>query len=1134
MTFIASPIEDMKDHYTVVVVGSGYGGGIAASRLARAGQRVCLLERGKEIRPGNYPDTETEAAEQMQADAPLGHIGSRTGLFDFRINDEINVLIGCGLGGTSLINANVCIRAEPRVFDDPCWPQEVRADLDTLVEDGYRRAEQMLKPTPYPDDFPSLLKLEALKKSADRMNQKFYRVPINVTFKDGVNHAGVEQSACVLCGDCVSGCNYGAKNTTLMNYLPDAKNHQAEIYTEVSARYVERQGERWLVHYELLGSGRETFDSPDMFVSADIVILAAGSLGSTEILLRSKANGLRLSNQLGRRFTGNGDILGFAYNTDQAINSVGFGNRRPEDRQPVGPCITGIIDMREQPELDQGIVMEEGAAPGAISDILPIGLDAAAKLSGKDTDSGLRDFIREKMRELESLVRGAYHGAVQNTQIYLGMGHDNAGGFMSLEHDRLRIKWPGMAEQPNFKQINQRLEDATRGLGGIFVRNPIWSSDLLGHDLITVHPLGGCCMADDAEQGVVNHKAQVFAANQGTEVHQGLYVCDGAIIPRALGINPLLTISALAERACVLLAADRGWHIDYSLPSQPPLPQPPLRLGLEFTEAMRGYFSTQVKDDYQQGVTQGRRDNSPFEFILTIIGDDLDQMLADENHQAELLGTVTAPALSDQVLTVTDGVFNLFVTDPDRVNTRLMRYRMKLASEDGKLYFFDGFKVIHNDPGFDVWADTTTLYITVYQGDSPESPVLGKGILRIHPKDFLRQLTTMKITNTANFKERLGALARFRDFFGGTLFDIYGGIFARKSVLDPSAPPRKKRPLRVEAPEVHYFKTSDAVQLRLTRYQGGSKGPVMLSHGLGVSSFIFTMDTIETNLLEYLYAHSYDVWSLDHRASIDLPSATARSTADEVATKDYPAAVAKIRQMTGAHDLQVVAHCYGAMSLVMAMLAGLQGVRSAVCSQIGAHIVAPSGTRVKTGLHLPSVLDALGVDSLTAYADRHPNWRDRLYNAALSLLPVQLEERCNSPVCHRITFMYSLLYEHDQLNTATHNALHEMFGVANIDAFEHLARITREGHVVDAQGGNSYLPHLERLAIPITFIHGAENECFLPKSTELTYDLLRDKNDKRLYHRHLIPNYGHIDCIFGKNAVHDVYPFILNHLDQYQ
>ena len=190
MTFISSPIEDMKDHYTVVVVGSGYGGGIAASRLARAGQRVCLLERGKEIRPGNYPDTETEAAEQMQADAPVGHIGSRTGLFDFRINDEINVLIGCGLGGTSLINANVCIRAEPRVFDDPCWPQEVRADLDTLVEDGYRHAEQMLKPTPYPDDFPPLLKLEALKKSADRMNQKFYRVPINVTFKDGVNHAG--------------------------------------------------------------------------------------------------------------------------------------------------------------------------------------------------------------------------------------------------------------------------------------------------------------------------------------------------------------------------------------------------------------------------------------------------------------------------------------------------------------------------------------------------------------------------------------------------------------------------------------------------------------------------------------------------------------------------------------------------------------------------------------------------------------------------------------------------------------------------------------------------------------------------------------------------------------------------------
>jgi cholesterol oxidase len=177
-------------------------------------------------------------------------------------------------------------------------------------------------------------------------------------------------------------------------------------------------------------------------------------------------------------------------------------------------------------------------------------------------------------------------------------------------------------------------------------------------------------------------------------------------------------------------------------------------------------------------------------------------------------------------------------------------------------------------------------------------------------------------------------------------------------------------------------------------------------------------------------------------------------------------------------------------------------------------------------------LDALGVDSLTAYVDGHADWRERLYDKALSVLPIQEEERCNSPVCHRITFMYSLLYEHDQLNAATHDALHELFGVANIDAFEHLTLLTRRGHLVTANNQDAYLPHLERLAIPIAFIHGGENDCFLPKSTEITYDLLREKNGKGLYSRHIIPNYGHIDCIFGKNAANDVYPFILHHLEE--
>ncbi len=252
---------------------------------------------------------------------------------------------------------------------------------------------------------------------------------------------------------------------------------------------------------------------------------------------------------------------------------------------------------------------------------------------------------------------------------------------------------------------------------------------------------------------------------------------------------------------------------------------------------------------------------------------------------------------------------------------------------------------------------------------------------------------------------------------------------------------------------------------------------------------------------------------LDYRASIDLPASRTRFSADEIAKYDYQAAVNKVL-------------------FVMAMLSGLTGVRSAVCSQVAAHMVVGTEGRIKTGLHLPSVLDALGVDSLDAYVDTHSNWLENIYDSALELYPVSFEEQCNSPTCRRITFMYAPLYEHDQLNATTHDALHEMFGVANIGAFKHLALMAREGHLVDQNGNDVYMPHLDKMNIPIRFIHGEENVCFLPESTEKTLEALQAVNDSTDYDRIVIPKYGHIDCIFGKNASVDVYPHILEHLEK--
>ncbi len=1124
---LALAIEKIKAHYTVVVVGSGYGGAIAASRMARAGQTVCLLERGREIEPGSYPNTLAKAAQEMQTDAPAGHVGSRTGLFDFRMNPDINVVLGCGLGGTSLINANVGLRAEAWVYQDEAWPAAFRSDA-ARMEEGYRRAEEVLQPRPVPETYPAMAKMDALKKSAGAMGADWYRTPLYVTFDDpegGVNAFGTPQCKCIGCGDCVSGCNFHAKNTTLMNYLPDAVNYGAEIFTGVAARWVERSGDKWLVHYQTLGDGRERFDAPDMFVSADIVILGAGTLGSTEILLRSAAKGLPLSGQVGERFTGNGDVLGFGYNTDVEINGLGYGDHDPRGREMVGPCITSVIDLRGGGAGEKGMVIEEGSVPGAIGGLLPAGLQAAAALGG-NRPSGVVEAAREAGRQAASLLLGPYHGAIRNTQTYLIMTHDGDRGKMRLDDDRLRIDWPGVGSEEIFARANENLKKATEPLGGVYAPNPTWHS-LQQKALVSVHPLGGCTMGERAEQGVVNHKGQAFSGAAGETVYEGLYVSDGAVIPRPLGVNPSLTIAAVAERTCALIAEDRGWKIDYTLPSRPRVASAPAKMGIQFTETMKGFWAAGAAD-FSSGAKAGETAGNRLEFTLTVRGDDLDAMLKEPGHEARMSGTVTAPALSAKPLTVTDGVFNLFVVNPDEVETRNMRYRMTLTSVEGRQWSFEGFKVIHDRPAWDIWGDTTTLYITLSEGGA----AVGKGILHIAPADFARQMATMQVTNAPTERERLEATARFGRFFSQTLFDSYGGLFSGTTAFNPEAPPRQKRALRADAPEVVSFPARDGVALRLTRYRGGDKGPVILSHGLGVSSLIFSLDTIGTNMLEYLYAQGYDVWLLDFRNSIALPAVNLQSSGDDVALNDYPAAVDKVRELTGARDVQMVVHCWGSTTFFMAMLAGLEGVRSVVCSQIATHIVAPVATHIKTGLHVPSFLNALGVKSLTAFASTNEDWQQKVFDAGLRLYPTALKERCQNQTCHRITFLYAPLYNHAQMNELQHETLYETFGVANMKAFEHLALLTNKGHLLNFQGEDVYLPHLERLALPITFIHGADNQCFVPESTEITYELLRKTNGADYYDRHVIPGYGHIDCIFGKNAWRDVYPIVAEALDR--
>lgn len=782
---ISSPLSDIKPRYDVVVIGSGYGGSISASRLARSknaqgkGVSVCLLERGAEIPVGAFPDDLLHAGDQFQVSSPKGNLGPRDGLYWLHVGQDLSVMHGCGLGGTSLINANVSLPPDERVWADSRWPAAIVEDRHGGIERGFQQSRAMLDPKacPKPERFP---KHRALAKSAKQLGAEanFYPPPINVTFDDTTNSAGIRQPACTHCGNCVSGCNVGSKNTLVMNYLPDAKRHGAEIFCQTDVRYLERTNHGYRIYFRPVAGGTDAFDAPLLSIEAAVVVVSAGSLGSTEILLRSRDRGLSCSSKLGASFSGNGDVLGFAYNNDVSIQGIGT---RPDAKDPpTGPCISGIIDLRGKPKLTDGFVIEEGVIPGALADAIKGPLAAVAAATGVDTDSGFWDEVKETARQWRSALPGGGHaGAMQNTQTFLVMSHDGADGRLDLAGDRLEITWAGVGSRPIFKQVTSALIEATAATGGTYVPGPTFNK-AFDYDLVSVHALGGCAMGDDATKGATNHKGQVFRGAAGQDVHEGLYVLDGAIIPCSVGVNPLLTICAIAERNVRLLAADHGWQVD-----EAPLPGPAGlnvylenhgRRHLQFTERMAGHCaaSTGSEPEYAAAEARGKQAGTTLEFILTIATDDIDGMITDPEHPARAIGSVRAPLLSEKPLTVHGGKFNLFVADPNTPGLQRMRYRLPLQSVEGKRYFFDGFKLIKDDPGPDLWSDTTTLYVTIHEGWDAAGPVVARGMIFIAPEDFAEQMTTMRAWDEKG-DPAPDAVGRFGVLFARSLWQPPGG-----------------------------------------------------------------------------------------------------------------------------------------------------------------------------------------------------------------------------------------------------------------------------------------------------------------------------------------------------------------------
>lgn len=497
--------------------------------------------------PGTFPDEPLEVLQHLLS--PVNPLG----LYEFHRSDDISVIKGSGLGGTSLVNANVAIIPEDSVFNRKEWPANIRM---AALKSYYERAANTLQVCQHPRG-EQLLKVRALKKRTAEPDRKFELLRLAVNFtREGVDENGVERHKCIDCGDCVTGCNVRAKNTVYMNYLPIARNSGAKLFTQVRTRHVERHpGGGWRVHYEHYAP-RNPIPERGSLRARRMLVLSAGSVNSTEILLRSRDRGLSLPDTIGTRFSGNGDFFGIAYNTDVRTDILGFGNHLDDpERSAVktGPTIVGVIRYNLSGPLGGQMTFEDLSTPRAAVDacrrVLPL-------LPGTDTDNrpihDLIDNLKEAQRVLRDL-RFDPEGALNHTMAYLVMAQDDARGTIQLKDDSPWITWPNVGDLPIFRQINAEVLEHAKVLGGKFVGDPVWKF-LNKRHLITAHPLGGCPMGDSAQAGLVDEFGQVFQPD-GMK-HAGLYVADGSIVPTALGVNPFLTISALCERIADHLIAE--------------------------------------------------------------------------------------------------------------------------------------------------------------------------------------------------------------------------------------------------------------------------------------------------------------------------------------------------------------------------------------------------------------------------------------------------------------------------------------------------------------------------------------------------------------------------------------------------
>lgn len=524
--------EKEKD-YDFIIIGSGFGGSVSALRLAQKGYRVAVIEQGKRIDDEDFAKTSWNLFRYMWWPALKFH-----GIM--RLTPLANVLVmsGVGVGGGSLGYANTLLKAPPTFFQDPQWSGI--CDWQKTLSPHYDTALKMLGATrntsitPADEAMLKLAKKLDVEDSFRMQNVGVYFGEPGVACKDPYfGGQGPDRSGCIECGACMIGCRHNAKNTLVKNYLYLAEKLGVEIIPETKVS---------LIHEDPDGSfyvdtQRSTrfFAKQHRQISANKIILSAGVMGSLPLLLHCRDKGTlkHLSPALGSRLRTNSEAL---------------------------TCVTARDD---QLDYSQGVAITSSIYVDDVTHIEPVrypkGSDMMGTLLTVFTEGGNKwtrplRWLGQIFRHPVDAMRVFWpFGWARRSIVLLVMQTlDN-----SLRAELGRRWWwpwkkslrtrtedeqaPSPVEIPQAQQATKALAKQSGGLP----QNAIF--EVLFNMSATAHILGGCPIGEDAAHGVVDAAGQVYG-------HPGLYVVDASIIPANLGVNPSLSITALAEHVMAQIA----------------------------------------------------------------------------------------------------------------------------------------------------------------------------------------------------------------------------------------------------------------------------------------------------------------------------------------------------------------------------------------------------------------------------------------------------------------------------------------------------------------------------------------------------------------------------------------------------